>query len=178
MFLLMSVRTKKKLHEQAATDDICGEIDDTISIALSIICNPQYHLLDAFSELCKLYSIAVAIPVPSCTAERSFSALIRVKTLTMVQKRLEGLMLMAVEQKLLMSISNEAIVQQLAQSSSELSRALTLTSRNNPIYLSYVQLAHAHACTAYIFHTYERSLRGCAGGEGAPKYASAPPANK
>ena len=67
----------------------------------------------------------------------------------MVQERLEGLMLMAVEKKLLMSISNEAIVQQLAQSSSELSRALTLTSRNNPIYLSYVQLAHAHACTAY-----------------------------
>ena len=86
-------------------------------------------------------------------------------------------MLMAVEKKLLMSISNEAIVQQLAQSSSELSRALTLTSHNNPIYLSYVQLAHAHACT-YIFHTYERSLRGCAGGGGAPKYASAPPANK
>ena len=52
-------------------------------------------------------------------------------------------MLMAVEKKLLMSISNEAIVQQLAQSSSELSRALTLTSRNNPIYLSYVQLAQS-----------------------------------
>ena len=111
----------KEETEQAATDDICGEIDDTISIALSIICNPQYHLLDAFSELCKLYSIAVAITVSSCTAERSFSALIRVKTLTMVQERLEGLMLMAVEKKLLMSISNEAIVQQLAQSSSELS---------------------------------------------------------
>ena len=58
----------KEETEQAATDDICGEIDDTISIALSILCNPQYHLLDAFSELCKLYSIAVAIPVSSCTA--------------------------------------------------------------------------------------------------------------
>ena len=117
----------KEETEQAATDDICGEIDDTISIALSILCNPQYHLLDAFSELCKLYSIAVAIPVSSCTAERSFSALKRVKTRlrsTVVQERLEGLMLIAVEKKLLMSISNEAIVQQLAQSSSELSRAL------------------------------------------------------
>ena len=119
----------KEETEQTATDDICGEIDgmNTISMALSILCNPQYHLLDAFSELCKLYSIAVAIPVSSCTAERSFSALKRVKTRlrsTMVQERLEGLMLMAVEKKLLMSISYEAIVQQLAQSSSELSRAL------------------------------------------------------
>ena len=91
----------------------------TISMALSILCNPQYHLLDAFSELCKLHSIAVAIPVSSCTAEHSFSALKRVKTrlrYTTVQERLEGLMLMAVEKKRLMSISNESIVQQLAQS--------------------------------------------------------------
>ena len=130
----------KEETEQTATDDICGEIDGmhTISIALSILCNPQYHLLDAFSELCKLYSIAVAIPVSSCTAERSFSALKRVKTRlrsTMVQERLEGLMLMAVEKKLLMSISNEAIG----------------TAAGGG---------------------------GGGGGEEAPKYASAPPANK
>ena len=58
----------KEETEQAATDDICGEIDGmyTISMALSNLCNPQYHLLDAFTELCKLYSIAVAIPVSSC----------------------------------------------------------------------------------------------------------------
>ena len=57
----------KEETEQTATDDICGEIYEmyTISIALSILCNPQYHLLDAFSELYKLYSIAVAIPVSS-----------------------------------------------------------------------------------------------------------------
>ena len=88
----------------------------------------QYHVLNAFSELCKQYSIAVAV--------RSFSALKRVKSCTspiytMMQElkasyvlslqRLEGLMLMTVEKKLLMCLSNKAIVQ---QSSSELSRAL------------------------------------------------------
>ena len=39
------VRTKKRLHEQAVTDDICIEIDRNytvagiLSIALSILCN-------------------------------------------------------------------------------------------------------------------------------------------
>ena len=43
-----------------------------------------------------------------------------------------------------------------------------------------IQLAHAHACT-YIFdyylliRTYERSLRGCAGGGEGPKICECPP---
>ena len=57
--------------------------------------------MDAFLELSKAYSIAMAIPISSCTAER---ALKRVKTRlrsTMVQERLDGLLLIAVERKIL-----------------------------------------------------------------------------
>ena len=83
-------------------------------MALSILCNPQYNLLDAFSELCRqaVFDRSCNTRVSSCTAGRSFSALKRVKTRlrsTMVQERLQGLMLMTVEKKLLMSLSNKAI---------------------------------------------------------------------
>ena len=82
----------------------------------------QYHVLNAFSELCKQYSIAVAV--------RSFSALKRVKTRLRLKARDLRIISRKVrrahvddskEEKLLMCFSNTAIVQ---QSSSELSRAL------------------------------------------------------
>ena len=69
--------------------------------------NPDYHLVDAFPTLCKVYAIAVAIPISSATAERSFSALKRVKThirSSMSQERLEALLLMTNERKILMSL--------------------------------------------------------------------------
>ena len=40
--------------------------------ALRLLCNEQYHLVDAYPELCKVYAIAVAVPVSSATSERSF----------------------------------------------------------------------------------------------------------
>ena len=49
-------------------------------LALHILCNEVYHLKDAFPELCPVYGIISAIRIRSCTAERSFSALKRVKT--------------------------------------------------------------------------------------------------
>ena len=48
--------------------------------ALHILCREVYHLKDTFPELCKVHGIISAIPISSCTAERSFSALKRVKT--------------------------------------------------------------------------------------------------
>ena len=72
----------------------------SFSDALKVLCHPDYHLVDAYPTLCYTYSIVVAIPISSATAERSFSALKRVKTRihsSMVQERLEGLLLMAVE---------------------------------------------------------------------------------
>ena len=101
----------------------------SFSAALTLLCNPKYHLVDAFPELSKAYSIALAIPIRSCTAERSFSALKRVKTRlrsTMMQERLliDGLLLIAVERKILKTINSDAIIDEFARSSAELSRAL------------------------------------------------------
>ena len=99
----------------------------SFTTALYILCNETYHLKDAFPELCKVYGIICAIPISSCTAERSFSVMKRVKTRLrsmMVQERLEGLLLMSVERKILLTLPHEAIIQQIAESSAELSRAL------------------------------------------------------
>ena len=70
--------------------------------------------MDAFPELSKAYSIALAIPISSCTAERSCSALKRVKTRlrsTVMQERLDidGLLLIAAERKILKTINSDAI---------------------------------------------------------------------
>ena len=65
----------------------------SFSDALKVLCHPDYHLVDAYPTLCYAYSIVVAIPISSATAERSFSALKRVKTRvrsSMVQERLEA----------------------------------------------------------------------------------------
>ena len=65
----------------------------SFSDALLLLCNPDYSLVDAYPTLCRVYAIAVAIPVSSSTAERSFSALKRVKTRirsSMVQERLKS----------------------------------------------------------------------------------------
>ncbi len=73
------------------------------SDALQLLCHPKYHLLDAYPVLSKVYAIAVAIPISSSTAERTFSALKRVKSRirsSMVQDRLEGLLLMTFERKI------------------------------------------------------------------------------
>ena len=91
--------------------------------ALHILCNEMYHLKDAFPELCKVYAIISAIPISSCTAERSFSALKRVKTRlrsTIVQERLEGLLLLSVE----LTLTKESVIDSFARSSSHLSSAL------------------------------------------------------
>ena len=74
-----------------------------------------------------MYAIAVAIPISSATAERSFSALKGVKTpiqLTMLQERLDALLLMAVEQGILQSLDKESIIDVFPKTSIELSKVL------------------------------------------------------
>ena len=123
----------KEETEQAVTDDICIEIDRNYTVVyyplhfqFSATSCMQYHVLNAFSELCKQYSIAVAV--------RSFSALKRVKTRLRMMQELKARDLRiiskkvrrahvddSIKKKLLMCFSNKAIVQQC---SSKLSRAL------------------------------------------------------
>ena len=95
--------------------------------ALQVITNPTYHLVDAYPILCKVYAIAVAIPVTSCTAERTFSVLKRVKTRlrsSMLQDRLESLLLVAIEKRIVNCIDKDDIIDDFAKSSPELSKLL------------------------------------------------------
>ena len=99
----------------------------SFSDALLLLCNPDYSLVDAYPTLCRVYAIAVAIPVSSLTAERSFSALKRVKTRirsSMVQERLESLLSMSIERKILLKCDKERLINLYAGLSPELSKAL------------------------------------------------------
>jgi hypothetical protein len=116
-------------RSEELTEENSEKHKSSFSNALAILCNPMYHLNDAYPQLCRVFSIAVAIPISSCTAERSFSALKRIKTRlrsTMVQDRLEGLLLMSVERKVMMTVETKVIIDEFARSSTELSRALLL----------------------------------------------------
>ena len=97
--------------------------------ALRLLTYPQYHLVDAYPLLCQVYSIALAIPISSCTAEISFSVLKRVKPQLrpmMLQERLEFLLLMAIEKQIVTSLDIERIIDVFGRSFQELSRALIL----------------------------------------------------
>ena len=95
--------------------------------ALRLLSSPDCHLVDAYPTLCQVYAIAVAIPISSASAERSFSALKRVKTRirsTMVQDRLESLLVMMIERKILLSLNKDEIINAFAKTSSQLTKAL------------------------------------------------------
>ena len=95
--------------------------------ALAVLCHPDYSLVDAYPTLCRVYAIAVAIPVSSSTAERSFSALKRVKTRirsSMIQERLESLLAKVIERKILLSLDKECLINLYAGISPELSKTL------------------------------------------------------
>ena len=90
----------------------------SFSSALAILCSPVYHLMDAYPQLRKVYSVAVAISISSCTAERHFPALKRIKTHMM----LTGLMLMSVEREILIKLQNDSIIDKFARSAPEQSK--------------------------------------------------------
>ena len=94
---------------------------------MKLLTDQRYNLSDAYPTLVRVYGIAVVIPIKSCSAEGSFSTLKRVKTRlrsTMHQERLEGLLLMSIERKILLKIDKEKIIDKLAKTSKELERAL------------------------------------------------------
>ena len=78
-----------------------GEINNnSYHHGMAILVNPLYHLVDAYPLSYKAYGFIVAIPITSCTAERTFSVLKRVKSrlrATMDQGRLKQLLMMAIE---------------------------------------------------------------------------------
>ena len=113
-------------------EDFLSDTDDngkqaTLLDCLAILSHPRYNLIDAFPTLCKVYSIAVAMPIMSASLERTFSVLKRVKSRirsSMIQERLEALLLMAIERKVLLSLDKDRIVDIFGRSSSELTNPL------------------------------------------------------
>ena len=74
-----------------------------------------YSILDplAFPCLKKLFQVALTVPVTSCTCERSFSCLRRVKTwlwTRMTQDRLDHLAVLGIESDTYMSCSDDDLV--------------------------------------------------------------------
>ena len=97
--------------------------------ALAVLCHPEYSLVDAYPALGQVYSIAVVFPITAATAQRSFSALKRVKTRirsSMVQERLISLLAMVIEHKILLSLNKERLINWYGRIPSELSEALLL----------------------------------------------------
>ena len=91
-----------KIDEEGSTEDR-DEPGEKSSYsyyhALKVLGNPTY-LVDAYPLLYKVYAIALVIPVSSCTAERTFSVLKRMKTrlrATMEQERLSASLLIPVD---------------------------------------------------------------------------------
>ena len=109
-------------------DEIAEKSEDkTFADCLSLLTDKRYQLVDAYPTLVLTCSIAMAIPITSCSAERSFSTLKRVKTRlrsSMVQDRLEGLMLMSIERNILLNLDREKLINLLGESSSELRKLL------------------------------------------------------
>ena len=74
---------------------------------LLVLTDSRYELIDTYPVLVQVYSTALTIPITTCCAEHSFSTLKRIKTRlrsSMLQDRLEGLMLMSIEMKILMRL--------------------------------------------------------------------------
>ena len=104
------------------------DCDKSFMDCLKLLTHKKYRLIDAYPTLVRVYAISVAIPITSCSAERSFSTLKRVKTRlrsTMSQNRLEGLLLMSIERKILLNLNRDKIIDNLAKTSKELENALT-----------------------------------------------------
>lgn len=75
-------------------------------------------MVDVFPNLYIAYRIYLTIPIANCEAERSFSALKRVKDLhraNMTEKRLSSLARMKIESQLLRTIDFEEIIKNFAE---------------------------------------------------------------
>ena len=116
------VKNFKTAHDlQACLNTFC--ITFNLTSGWTLICG----LVVAYPTLCRVYANAVAIPVISSTAERSFSALKKMKTWirsSIVQERLEFLLLMSIERKIFLKFDKERLINLYAGLSPELSKAL------------------------------------------------------
>src|SRR4029434_6355168 len=94
----------------------------------------QYNLLtDAYHVIGLAYKFLLTLSITQVACERSFSTL-KLKTKTkknrlrssLSQDNLEAFMLMCTEKEILMSISNDTVIDKVAETSALLRRLLTL----------------------------------------------------
>jgi len=95
----------------------------SISNIINNLENEYLNVKDTlFSEVTKLIKLILTIPTSAATAERSFSALKRLKTYlrsTMTQKRLTHLMILHVHKSITANIDLKAIAQKIVSRTSE-----------------------------------------------------------
>lgn len=99
----------------------------SFSDVLALLTSTDYNLYDAYPTLTSVYSIVLAIPVSSASAEQSFSVLKRIKSRirsVMGQGRLDALLAMSIERTIVESVDPETITDLFANSSTELKKAL------------------------------------------------------
>ena len=60
-------------HNKMSTEKKDGKKTPSFIDALKLLSFPEYHHVDAYPTLCQVYAIAVAIPISSAFAERTFS---------------------------------------------------------------------------------------------------------
>ena len=129
--------------------------------ALEILANPSYHLVDAYPLLYNAYGKILAIPMTSCTPERTFSLVKQVKTRLrsiMEQDRLESLILMATEREIASHLDIDKIIDIFGASSPELSRLLIKWNEQEQVWLSlddfsFCLLDIYHFCLWILIHS-------------------------
>ena len=122
--LKYAVITGVRDSDQAVEENKMPSFADALQLSL---CHPQYHSLDAYPILSNAYAVAAAIHVSPSTAERTFSAPKQVKSRirsSMVQDRLEGLLLMIFERKICQMLDYDELIDTFAHGSQEMSKAL------------------------------------------------------
>ena len=112
-------------HRTPNADEENSSMSD-IGVFLS---NTDNYMVDCYPCLFRAYTIAMAIPISSCTAERAFSVVKRVKSnlrTSMLQERMEELLLLAIEREKVDKIDKTLVIQNYGLSSKALSRPLIL----------------------------------------------------
>lgn len=104
--------TKLELHRNIMLDVAKAKNFNISSVSDAIdFLKQEVYLQDLVPEIVKLIKIMLTVPVSSCTAERSFSALGRLKTFlrsTMTQTRLNDVALLNVHKQEEINIENIA----------------------------------------------------------------------
>ena len=72
-YLVLRQCLSDSTHQEYIVDDdnssVSGSKHETFLDCLAILFNNEYKLIDAYPTLCRVYAIAIAIPVTSATAE-------------------------------------------------------------------------------------------------------------